>query len=98
MPRSHNGFYANDTNSPSVCDEQWMFTDGNNETSRPGLPVVVERRHAIEMGARSIVCRWPIEISTILDSPLYLHGKSERTALVAHGLGYDAFSSSGYKK
>lgn len=63
-----------------------MFTDGNNETLRPGLPAVVECRHAIEMGARSTVCRWPIEISAILDSPSNLHGKSKRTALVAHGL------------
>lgn len=40
----------------SVCDEHWMFTDGNNETFRPGLPAVVEYR------LRSTAyCCWPIE-------------------------------------
>lgn len=33
---------ATDSNSPSVCDEQWMFTDGNNEKSSTGLPVWYE--------------------------------------------------------
>lgn len=33
---------CHDLNSPSVRDEQWVFTDGNNETSRPGLPVLFD--------------------------------------------------------
>lgn len=33
--------FTTDPNGSSVCDEQWMFTDGNNEKSRTGLPVAV---------------------------------------------------------
>lgn len=61
--------FTTDPNGSSVCDEQWMFTDGNNEKSRTGLPVavVLELRQASrqQWGWRwqrlrrpTVLCHW----------------------------------------
>lgn len=63
MTRSSNKFHRNTTTDPngsSVCDEHWMFTDGNNEKSSTGLPVAVVLAMRVTMAtiATTVLCHW----------------------------------------
>lgn len=49
---------CNNQNSPSVYDEQWVFTDSNNEKSRTGLLVLFQPFMPITTRFFSTVVRW----------------------------------------